>query len=303
MSKFLTVTSNHKIKAVVLVFMLFACCIYAADNFSVGHSFDGTTGLKTGADLEDLVSQATLLSNDSGTNRIYDNITINTDGGTPPKLQIKDGGVSSDKLAADSVSTAAITNEAVTQAKLAIDAVDTTNLVDSAVTTVKIADSNVTDEKLANGVSMPIGTVLQVASTNVPSGWLSCDGSAISRETYSNLYAVVGDSFGEGDGATTFNVPDLRGVFVRIWDNGAGNDPDAASRTALNTGGATGDNVGSYQADEYESHTHQYSAFAAGATYELSLGTGVASAAPDTVASGGNETRPKNVYLNAIIKY
>jgi len=58
---------------------------------------------------------------------------------------------------------------------------------------------------------MNIGTIIQWGSNTIPTGWLLCDGSAISRTTYSDLFSVIGTSFGAGDGSTTFNLPDLRG--------------------------------------------------------------------------------------------
>lgn len=56
-----------------------------------------------------------------------------------------------------------------------------------------------------------VGTIEMYAGQNAPAGWLICDGSAISRTTYSKLFEVIGQTYGEGDGSTTFNLPDLRG--------------------------------------------------------------------------------------------
>jgi len=56
----------------------------------------------------------------------------------------------------------------------------------------------------------PIGAITELAGGVVPGGWFVCDGSAVSRTTYSDLYSVIGTTFGTGDGSTTFNVPDLR---------------------------------------------------------------------------------------------
>ena len=153
------------------------------------------------------------------------------------------------------------------------------------------------------GGGIPAGTINTYAGSTAPSGWLEANGAAISRTTYAVLYAAIGNSFGPGDGSTTFNLPDLRGVFVRGWDHGAGRDPDAASRTALLSGGATGNNVGSYQADEFKSHTHTIrwmpNEGAAGNNKHAFEG-----AYPYTTSvAGGNETRPKNVYLMYIVKY
>lgn len=63
------------------------------------------------------------------------------------------------------------------------------------------------------GVSLmnPVGTVLTYAGSSAPTGYLLCDGTAISRTTYANLYAVIGTTYGVGDNTTTFNLPDLKG--------------------------------------------------------------------------------------------
>ncbi|MDR1810580.1 MAG: phage tail protein [Prevotella sp.] len=93
---------------------------------------------------------------------------------------------------------------------------------------------------------------------NIPSGWLLCDGASVSRSDYSELFAAIGTAWGTAS-STTFNLPDMRGVFLRGVDGTAGRDPNKSSRTAKATGGNTGNKVGSYQADEFKSHTHTYS--------------------------------------------
>lgn len=103
-------------------------------------------------------------------------------------------------------------------------------------------------ESVVNAL-LPVGVVLPFAGASAPTGYLACDGSAVSRSTYADLFAVIGAGFGQGDGSTTFNLPDLRGRFLRGVDHGQGRDPDRASRTAMATGGNTGDNVGSVQSD------------------------------------------------------
>jgi len=70
----------------------------------------------------------------------------------------------------------------------------------------------------------PVGEIIIFPVTTPPTGYLICDGSAISRTTYSDLFTVLGTSYGPGDGSTTFNLPDLRGEFVRGSDNGRGAD-------------------------------------------------------------------------------
>ncbi len=151
--------------------------------------------------------------------------------------------------------------------------------------------------------TMPAGAVIFHASPTVPAGYLECNGAAVSRATYAALFAAIGTAHGYGNNSTTFNLPDLRGRFVRGWDHAIARDPDRAARTAAATGGATGDAVGSVQADQYKSHTH---------TYPLSIGEGggtpgvmgyTTSGAAACAASGGNETRPVNINLMACIKY
>ena len=64
-------------------------------------------------------------------------------------------------------------------------------------------------------VDTAIGMVAPFAMDSVPTGWLHCDGSEVSRDTYSLLYSKVGDTYGAGDGTTTFNLPDLQDEFIR----------------------------------------------------------------------------------------
>jgi len=61
------------------------------------------------------------------------------------------------------------------------------------------------------GASSPVGTVVDFAGSSAPTGWLLCDGSAVSRTTYANLFSVIGTTYGAGDGSTTFNLPDCTG--------------------------------------------------------------------------------------------
>ena len=90
--------------------------------------------------------------------------------------------------------------------------------------------------------AFPPGMIMPFGATTPPTGWLACNGAAVSRTTYAGLFSILGTSWGTGDGSTTFNVPDLRGVFLRGFDNGRGYDTD---RT-----------FASYQTDGYPSHTH-----------------------------------------------
>jgi microcystin-dependent protein len=88
-----------------------------------------------------------------------------------------------------------------------------------------------------------------MASVSIPTGYLECNGASVLRTDYPALFAVVGTIWGTA-AITHFNLPDMRGMFPRGWSNTSTNmyvDPDRLARTALYTGGVTGNKVGSYQ--------------------------------------------------------
>lgn len=151
---------------------------------------------------------------------------------------------------------------------------------------------------------LPPGMITPYSLAADTAGWLYCDGRAVSRTTYDILYTTIGDMYGQGNGSTTFNIPDFRGRFLRGRDNGAARDPNAGTRTAMNPGGNTGDAAGSIQTDEFKAHTHQ-----------ITQGTGAGADVPypkaqdltnavDAIAesTGGSETRPINAYVTYLIK-
>ncbi len=158
--------------------------------------------------------------------------------------------------------------------------------------------------KEAGNDLLPAGSIFPYAGETAPGGYLHCDGTAVSRSTYADLLSVIGVMYGDGDGSTTFNLPDYRGYFLRGWDDGGGNDPDAGSRT--DRGDTTiGDAVGTKQADEFESHNHgirNLGAFGINKNVdELMFG---ARYPRELIAyEGGNETRPKNINVMYLIKY
>ena len=158
-------------------------------------------------------------------------------------------------------------------------------------------------------IPIPSGTVLPFAGATAPTGYLICDGSTVSREAYGDLFNAIGTAWGEGDGSTTFHLPDLRGVTLRGVDGTAGRDPDKNSRTAMATGGNSGNNVGSYQADQYGSHRHsaqvrgvETTTASVGSWFTSIGGANTNYGTAQTNYSGGNETRMKNAYVNYIIR-
>jgi len=151
-----------------------------------------------------------------------------------------------------------------------------------------------------------VGAIIPFANITTPKGFLYCDGTSYLRSDYTELFAAIGTAYGSAD-ATHFNVPDLRGMFLRGQNDGSGVDPDALSRTALNVGGNTGDLVGSSQADGNKTHNHFMGALftrgtpAAGQT--ALEGVGGRYDGHSTSFSGGNEARPKNVYVRYYIRF
>ncbi|WP_142416140.1 phage tail protein [Bartonella massiliensis] len=91
--------------------------------------------------------------------------------------------------------------------------------------------------------SFSAGFIGTFASEKIPSGWLLCDGKEYSRKNYANLFAVLGETWGKGDGQTTFNVPDLRGMFLRGLDSGREIDK--------------GRLLGSQQEESFKAHIHE----------------------------------------------
>lgn len=216
--------------------------------------------------------------------------------------ELADGSISADKLDAAVASQLGLPDGTVTTAKLAAnaltaDATGRAKMQDGFVTAAKIADATITAAKLHASLVWPVGAVMEWPGETVPTGFLECNGAAVSRTTYATLFAVCGILWGAGDGATTFNLPDLRGYIPRGWDHGAANDPDAAIRTG-------GDHVGSVQADEFKAHSHTIPSVQIACT--ITSGTTVSALTGavtfTTSSSGGNETRPKNKYVMFVIK-
>ena len=180
---------------------------------------------------------------------------------------------------------------------------------------------------------LPIGSILSYGGQfldQLPGIWLPCDGKALERAHYSSLFHAIGVSHGDGSDAPghanrLFNLPDLRGVFIRGVDPIGREDPEAAAREARKPGGHNGAQVGSYQADCFQAHNHPtrqtphshgiYFGRAAhgnsgllcdrsDAGFETLHGRGTERATIDleVLPSGGIETRPKNVALYMIIR-
>lgn len=158
-------------------------------------------------------------------------------------------------------------------------------------TVINESGSNVATEvnvnaQIANATK--IGTIITFPVNVTPTGFLECNGALLSRAVYANLFAVIGTTYGVGDGSTTFAIPDLRGEFIRGWDNSRGID--------------SGRTIGSYQADALKAHTHEFArsanTFDEGTNSTFKSGTGIS-----TSSYGETETRPRNIAMMYCIKY
>lgn len=150
-------------------------------------------------------------------------------------------------------------------------------------------------------LAAPPGMVAAFATSAAPNGWLKANGAAVSRSTYAALFAAIGTTFGAGDGSTTFALPDLRGEFVRGWDDGRGVDSGRVFGTAqvesVNLSGTihtiipNGNNpTGAFSFDQ-----------ATGAN--ISGGASSFSHVRAILTGGGTETRPRNIALLYCIKF
>lgn len=179
-------------------------------------------------------------------------------------------------------------------------------------------------------VGLPAGTVIHVAMNTPPSGYLKANGAAVSRTTYAALFAAIGTTFGAGNGTTTFNLPDLRGEFVRSWADDRAVDTGrvfgSAQTEAVGVHNHTATTTGTFSGttNTTGAHTHNYEPFATGGGATAALTGGVAFSGTNSTSSAGDhshttsgsitasttvnnsagpETRPRNIALLACIKF
>ena len=160
-------------------------------------------------------------------------------------------------------------------------------------------------------IAAPTGSVYTFAGSTVPTGWLKCNGALLSRTTYASLFAVIGTTYGAGDGSTTFALPDLRGEFVRGADDGRGVDAGRVFGSAQSDAVQAWTATVTLQRGQVNSTEIYSGAISMGATSGSTTGPGGAWAASVmTIGPGVNstartaaESRPRNVAMHYIIKY
>lgn len=142
----------------------------------------------------------------------------------------------------------------------------------------------------------PPGEIVFYANSTPPAGCLKANGALVSRTTYAALFIAIGTLYGVGDGSTTFALPDLRGEFIRGFDDARGVD--------------TGRAIGSAQVQDTQPHVHNtYYITAASSTYNYPrnsyMGSSTVTVTPAgaTASYGTKETRPRNIALLCCIRY
>ena len=165
---------------------------------------------------------------------------------------------------------------------------------------------------------VPSGAVFCIAVASVPSGYLECNGQSVSRTTFAALFAVIGTQYGASN-SSTFKVPDLRGEFIRGFDNGRGVDSGrsvASSQSDQNKQHNHSASSSSSVSDPGHTHTmnfNQGNIISSGGAFGLkdsgtanrinSNSTGISVSTSTSIGNdGGNETRPRNVAMMYVIK-
>jgi len=186
---------------------------------------------------------------------------------TEIKPNVTDGGVV----------TATLADDAVTAAKIADDAVGAAAVADNSIgaSAINISGNGASGQAVVSDGDgsfsyqsniVPSGALMPYAGASAPTGFLLCDGSAVSRSTYATLFAALdnGNIYGAGDGSSTFNLPDLRGRVVAGQDDMGGSSADNLTNQS---GGLNGDTLGATGGSETQAlteanlaaHTHTFS--------------------------------------------
>lgn len=159
---------------------------------------------------------------------------------------------------------------------------------------------------------MPTGTILAYGGASAPAGFRLCDGQTVSRTTFADLFAVIGEAFGAGDGSTTFRLPDLRGRVLAGKDNIGGTAAGRLTTIGNNIGTAGGAETHTLTNSQMPSHTHSFERvgnYGAGAAASGIMSDGVVNAAgynanqTGRINPAGNGDAHNNVQPTMVVNY
>lgn len=153
----------------------------------------------------------------------------------------------------------------------------------------------------AVAASVPAGTIISFAGNSAPTGFLICDGAAVSRNTYAKLFAAIGTIYGAGDGSSTFNLPDMTGRFLE----GASGNPTYVDAGLPNITGAF---IGGGQSNTYGEgccyNTGRSSPFTnADSQNSRNSLTGIDASRSNAIYGRSTTVQPKALRLKMCIKY
>jgi microcystin-dependent protein len=175
----------------------------------------------------------------------------------------------------------------------------------------------INDEKI-------VGTIIAGMSNSLPVGYLKCNGAAISRTAFVSLFTIIGTTYGAGDGSTTFNLPDLRGEFLRGLDDSRGIDISRSLGSAQSAQNLSHSHTVNSHNHGGGSHAHSFGVKQGGYSNSMwhwnggtpsgsdsvpdsSAGTNassvISSESPGTNSDGGSDLRPRNMAVNYFIKF
>jgi len=108
-------------------------------------------------------------------------------------------------------------------------------------------------------VAPPVGSITMYGGSSAPTGWLYCNGQNVSRATFANLFSAIGETFGAGDGSSTFSLPDLRDRFPLGDNSNGGADASRVDNFNTNVGDSGGEDEHQLTEAEMPSHNHSFS--------------------------------------------
>ena len=193
--------------------------------------------------------------------------------GAVTTAKIANNAVTSNKIPNTSIAGAQLQNQTITNAQIANQTITAAQIANQTITAAQIANQTITGTQIANNTIsqaqidaafaqslVPTGCIMPFAAEAAgPNGWLDCTGEAVPRSMYPDLFAVIGTTYGAGDGLTTFNVPDLRGRSMFGFIGNTNNLITISTADKVGLGGKGGEETHVLTTNETPNHNHTVS--------------------------------------------